>query len=146
MNLRRVASPALVMLSVLIVVPDQATADTYIDCDQGAGVCGPDDKVHYWCFGSSYDGYPNMRDAASRAMNQHENDTELTTTQVSSCNQYTDVRFVRANIGSTTAGRYDCVTWAGADHPNRCAAATVTVTGMPSSPQRPTRTFRGPTG
>jgi hypothetical protein len=114
-----------ILLGTILVGAGSARADDYIDCAQGYGVCGPDDYTHYYCYGTSLDGKPSLKDAADWVMTLMENQTVMTTVLQSSCASATDVRFHDLDLGFGTRGRYECTTWAGSDHPQVCAAAAV---------------------
>lgn len=55
-----------------------ASADDYIDCQGGEGVCGPDDYIHYYCYGDSLDGKPSLKAAVDWVMDLMDNQTVMT--------------------------------------------------------------------
>lgn len=122
----RSLSAVALLLGFFCLSAPTSSADQYINCDQGNGFCGPDDYIHYYCYGSTLNGATEIRDQVDWVMDLMENQTVMTTTK-QSCTSSTDLRFQNANLGATVRGQYVCDTWAGQAHPQVCAAATVTM-------------------
>lgn len=64
-----------------------------------------------WCLSGTLDGFPDMKDAAHWAIQNLAYNTVISTTATDDCYSWTDIRFVKANLGDGTWGQTYCVDW-----------------------------------
>lgn len=117
------------LLSALaLVAPPTAQADDFAQCVGGGMPCGPDDRTHYFCYGSSVQGpdRADMRGSIQFAMDTMDSQTVMADA-LHTCISSTDVRWLDGGtLSQDVLGQATCQIVDGSN-PRICQAGTARI-------------------